>query len=191
MSETHNTEYGNYWINHATKEWYEEIYNKVIYIHENFKEWLKGKNIKSVCEVGAGTGNYSEFFNNIEYTGIDLCPLLRTDNPKHRVIIGNVMDVNSDREYELVFSHSVIDHVPNPEEFIEKCLSLSKKYVYITAYIGYFPDKDEHDIIWNNNSSCYFNWLSIRKIRLFLDQKNLKYNINNLDGKSTVVIIEK
>ena len=77
-------------------------------------------------------------------------------------------------------------------------INLSKKYVYITAYRGWFPKLKKHQYSWSDDRKCYYNNLSIREISKLLKKiKNIKFFIDPLNTikkditKETKIIIIK
>ncbi|MGI0010825.1 MAG: hypothetical protein ACREAE_05445, partial [Nitrosopumilaceae archaeon] len=58
--------------------------------------------------------------------------------------------------------------------FLSKVVKLSRKYAYINAYRGYFPNLTKHKRIWFENDSCYYNDLSIPQLKDTLLKNGLK-----------------
>ena len=82
--------------------------------------------------------------------------------------------------------------------YIIKMINLSKKYVYITAYRGWFPKLDEHQYSWSDDHKCCYNNLSVKEITKLLKRiKKIKFFINPLNTnrkditKETKIIIIK
>ena len=69
--------YGNQDWMKADYQWYDKIHDSNYLLHQNFMEYFSKikSNIKTVLEVGCGTGVYpireNEMFRGLEYTGID------------------------------------------------------------------------------------------------------------------------
>jgi len=164
-------------------EWYEWTHNNVLQIHDGFMAWTKDKMIGSVLEVGCGKYRYyHQMFGGIDYIGmdksedaIDYCEknYFVTGKP-HFWMTGDVLELEP-MEIDLVFSHAVIDHSPDPELFIRKCIESANKYVYIMAYRGFFQDINEHKIERSEDGFYYVD-LSVKRIEqlltgLLLDKK--------------------
>jgi len=168
--------YGKLWNEQIDNQWYLKIHNSNYLLHENFKNFLSSKNdIRSVLEIGCGFGVYpinnKEFFNGIKYTGIDISvPAIEycKKNSSFEFICADIIKLDFDRKFDLVFSHAVIDHVYNIDAFVTKILKFTRKYAYINSYRGYFPKLNEHRMTWDGNYGCYFNDLSIPKLNSLL-----------------------
>ncbi len=73
------TSYGEIWKEQSGNEevdFYNILYKNRPLLHKNFVDFIKNRNdIKSVLEVGCGTGIYpikfKDLFTNMKYTGID------------------------------------------------------------------------------------------------------------------------
>ena len=101
-----------------------------------------------------------------------------------------------------MFSHALIDHVYDVDLFIEKIVQSSKRFAYITAYRGYFPDLEKHVMRRNNLEGSYYNDISIKKITKKLTEMGLQereYSFNSIkvadegrdDDWQTIIKIEK
>ena len=77
-------------------------------------------------------------------------------------------------KFDLVFSHAVIDHVYDINQFVSKIIDATEKYAYINSYRGYFPKLKNHKMKWDGHDACYFNDISISEIKNLLLQKGLE-----------------
>ena len=88
------------------------------------------------------------------------------------------------------------------DEFVAKIVNLTKKYAYITAYRGFFPDLKKHKMNWNDEDGSYYNDFSIIQINKKFKEVGLnenEFNIRslNVDNKNnnldyqTIIEIEK
>jgi SAM-dependent methyltransferase len=209
------TKYGKDWQN-VDSNFYNRIYNYRPLLHKNFIEYLESKNnIKTVLEIGCGAGTYpielKHLFKGKEYVGIDIGKPSIEYCKKHssfNFICGDVINMEFESKFDLVFSHSVIDHVYDIEKFLDKILKITKKFAYISAYRGYFPELKEHRMTWNNEGGVYFNDLSLQQLNTFFIDKGLsdkefkirkqedgtELNQNHsigLDGYETVIEIDR
>lgn len=209
------TEYGEGWQK-VDLEFYNRIYNYRPLLHQDFIKYLKSKNnIKTVLEVGCGAGTYpiefKDLFEDKKYVGIDIGKPSIEYCKKHssfKFICGDLINLDCNSKFDLVFSHAVIDHVYDIDKFLDKILSCTKKFAYISAYRGYFPNLKEHKMTWSNEKGCYYNDLSVEQLKNFLKSKgvyeneykirkqadgtelNQKHSIG-LDGYETVIEINK
>ena len=101
-----------------------------------------------------------------------------------------------------MFSHALIDHVYDVDLFIEKIVQSSKRFAYITAYRGYFPDLENHVMRRNNLEGSYYNDISIKQLSKKLAEMGLQereYSFNSIkvdnvgqdDDWQTIIKIEK
>ena len=179
------SDYGNTDWKKASFEWYEGIHDENTKLHENFIEFLeaKRKSIQTVLEVGCGTGvypiKYSKLFNDLEYTGIDFSETnieYCKNNSTSNFISGDFIKMDVKQEYDLVYSHAVVDHVYDIDVFIMNLVKSCKKFAYINAYRGFFPDLEKHEMKWRDDDNCYYNKISIKQIKKLLIENQLPEN---------------
>ena len=177
--------YGNTDWKKASFEWYEGIHDENTKLHENFIEFLeaKRKSIQTVLEVGCGTGvypiKYRKLFNDLEYTGIDFSETnieYCKNNSTFNFISGDFIKMKVEQEYDLVYSHAVVDHVYDIDGFIMNLVRSCKKFAYINAYRGFFPDLEKHEMKWRDDDNCYYNKISIKQIKKLLIENQLPEN---------------
>ena len=207
--------YGKCWQN-IDSNFYNRIFGYRPLLHKNFIEYLESKNnVKTVLEIGCGSGTYPiesrHLFEGKKYVGLDIGKPSIEYCKKHssfEFICGDLIDIDLDSKFDLVFSHAVIDHVYDIEKFLDKILKITNKFAYISAYRGYFPNLKEHVMTWNNEDGCYYNDLSIEQLNKFFKSKGLsdkefkirkqedgvelnqEYSIG-LDGNETVIEINR
>lgn len=165
--------YGNKEWEKADTRWYNDIHNQNTELHNNFVEYVQSKDdIKTILEIGCGTGVYpiqhTDLFDNKEYTGIDFSkPNIEfcKKNSSFEFIQGDFLKMNMDKKYDLVYSHAVIDHIYDIDEFLQRIVKSCGKYAYVNAYRGFFPDLNDHKMNWRDNDGCYYNDLSVKKIK--------------------------
>ena len=97
-------------------------------IRDVIKEYVEDRD---VIEIGCGIGIDAHRYNPEQYTGVDISPELinvaKTNNPEHRFICGNFIDMPI-RRYNVSFTKSVLEHTPNEDVFIsivDKMISIS------------------------------------------------------------------
>ena len=178
------TTYGEFWQekkDSGITEFYDALYEDRPLLHENFVNFVKSKgDIKTVLEVGCGSGVYpikfKEMFSNMSYTGLDFsesCIDYCKQNSDFEFIAGDFIKMDLSGKYDLVFSHAVIDHVYDPDLFLEKIVKATEKYAYVSAYRGYFPELKEHKMKWINRLACYHNSLSVNQLKKVLTKCGL------------------
>jgi ubiquinone/menaquinone biosynthesis C-methylase UbiE len=178
------SQYGNKQWEKADETWYSEIHNQNTELHKNFQNYLKSKNdVTTILEVGCGTGVYpiqqKDLFGEKKYTGLDFSkPNIEfcKERSDFEFIQGDFIKMNLDRKFDLVYSHAVIDHVYDIDEFLRKIIKLCKKYAYVNAYRGYFPEINEHIMHWRDDDNCYYNDLSVKKSKKILLESGLTEN---------------
>ncbi len=199
--------YGVFWQDKGD-EFYETLYGWVPKIHDCFREWYAARSdIASILEVGCGTSLYGRtFFQGWSYHGTDISESAieiarsRDTDERHSYSAADFIADESygDRRFNLVFSQPVVDHVYDIDKFIEKCVALSDRYVWIAAYLGYNPRLKSHKMIWKPKLTCYMNKLSVPQVRSLLDRLGVRYWIDALPfedrGKrstATIIRVEK
>jgi len=172
--------YGKRWPE-QTVEWYKKIHDENYLIHDHFKKFLKSKNnIKTILEIGCGKGIYpinnNDLFVDLDYTGIDISPSaidFCNNNSDFSFHCGDFIKMNLNDKFDLVYTHAVVDHVYDIDEFISKVVDTTKHYAYINSYRGFFPKLDSHEMKWDGYEGCYFNNISIRQIKDLFSKKGL------------------
>jgi len=181
-----NKSYGKTWQEKDGDEqvkWYDKMHKSHEVQHEDFLKFLKIKEPETVLEVGCGTGYYptklKELFSEIKYTGTDISETAIKqckENSSFEFMAGDFLKIDFSKKFDLVFSHAVVDHVYDMDSFILKIINLSKKYSYITAYRGFFPELKKHKINWNNEDGSYYNDLSIPQIKKIFKENGIDEN---------------
>lgn len=172
--------YGKFWQNHdGGLEWYTWMYETRIEQHLCFQEWFKYINsvekVNSVAEFGCGLAvGYADFFKDIRYVGLDMaessiswCQQNRK-NKKHEYIITDFIANPVDEKFDVVFSQGTIDNSYNIEGFLQAAINASQRWIYITAYRGFFPELEKHVYTLNEDQGCFYNDLSPLRIYEFL-----------------------
>jgi SAM-dependent methyltransferase len=199
--------YGNIDWKKANFKWYERIHDENIQLHANFIDFLDIKRdlVETILEVGCGTGvypiKYGKLFNGLKYTGIDFSQTnieYCKKNSTFNFISGDFIKMDVKQEYDLVFSHAVVDHVYDIDAFVMNLVKSCKKFAYINAYRGFFPDLVEHEMKWREDDNCYYNKISVKQIeRLLLNNEITKnqFKIRSQDNgdidKQLVIEIDK
>jgi len=208
-----NSSYGKTWQEKEGGEqidWYNRMHESHKIQHQDFVRYIKTRNnLETALEVGCGTGVYpiklKELFANIKYTGTDISETAIKQckkNSPFEFFAADFIKLNISRKFDCVFSHAVVDHVYDMDEFVTKIVNSTKKYAYITAYRGFFPDLKKHKMNWNDADGSYYNDFSIIQIKKKFKEIGLnenEFNVrslkvdnknNNLDYQ-TIIEIEK
>jgi len=174
--------YGNQDWKKANNKWYEGIHDSNYLLHENFIKYFNKIRpmINSVLEVGCGTGIYpirhKEMFKELNYCGIDFSKTnieYCKNNSEFDFIDGDFIKMDVKSQFDLVFSHAVIDHVYDIDSFMTNLIKSCKKFAYINSYRGYFPNLEKHEMNWQDDDNCYYNNISIKQIKNVLYKNGL------------------
>jgi len=173
--------YGEWWNTNAKEvSWYQEIHDARAPIHEAFIRWIRehdtaSEPIRSVLEIGCGRGvRYPELFADRRYFGYDISrkeiEWCRTNrhNPHHDYLFGDFIAERLTETFDLVFAHAVIDHVYDIDAFVRASVEASQRWVYLTAYRGWFPDLVTHRYTWSESDTCFYNDVSPTQIATLL-----------------------
>jgi len=204
--------YGKIWqkkFGYEQVQWYEKMHDSCLRMHDDFKKFLAEKSPSTVLEVGCGAGYYprnlKELFTNMEYTGTDISETaikFCKSKSAFNFICTDFLKNNLNKKFDLVFSHALIDHVYDVDLLIEKIIQSSKRFAYVTAYRGYFPDLERHVMRRNNLEGSYYNDISIKQISKKLADMGLQeqeYSFDSIkvadegrdDDWQTIIKIEK
>lgn len=144
-------------------EWFRWTHNQHERIHRQFCRWVSERRpeIYAVLEIGCGKHDfYHHFFAGMSYVGMDIsgqvidyCRDNHARIPSHIWSPADFLEAKFlSYRYDLVFSHAVIDHSPDPDAFVRKCVTLANRWVYIKTYRGYFEDLPKHKIEQSSNA---------------------------------------
>jgi hypothetical protein len=172
-------DYGEYWRKDTDLAFYQYIFKDREPQHRAFMDWVKERDeaIETVCEVGCGRGvGYAEFFADKNYTGIDIsmdniewCRQYYK-NRQHNWICSDLIKEPPSEKFDLVFCQGTIENVYDMDALVARMAECCKKFLYITAFKGYFPELKEHVYRWNNTYKHYDNMLSLLHIRRMLER---------------------
>ena len=160
--------------------WYDWMFQTRLRVHRHFVDWVNSKQDrelapKSVLEVGCGRGVFfPHFFSDRAYTGLEFSKRntqwLEENRvwPGHTYEQGDIAEWASGEKYDLVFSSGTIDNVPDMDAFLAGMVRASKRWIYLTAYRGWFPDLQNHTITWQEETGAYYNDISPTRVRELL-----------------------
>ncbi len=164
---------------------YEDQYHRMFYSKplcvKDFLNFFKSKkNIKTVLEVGCSVGmfprTFHDMYENMEYTGMDISPKcieICKSNIESEFLCGDFIKFEPEKKFDLVYSFDVIDHVYDVDGFISNIIDTTKKYAYVNAYRGFYPNLKNHKTEFRDNEGIYMNDISIEQIKNTLFKKGL------------------
>lgn len=164
--------FGAFWKTHSGGHgWYTWMYNHRILQHNAFQKWFQFirsiETIESVADFGCGTCvGYADFFKDVRFVGVDLAQNVvdwcreNYHNPKHEFRAEEVIEAHPEKEFDLVFSQGTIDNVYDMNGFLQAAVLASRKWVYLTAYRGFFPDLEKHRYEFSPTEGVYYNDIS-------------------------------
>ncbi|MBU0706724.1 class I SAM-dependent methyltransferase [Patescibacteria group bacterium] len=178
MHDAREQEYGRWWNeNGLDVSWYRHaLFEPRRAIHEAFVAWTEAHGpFSRVLEVGCGCAFfYPEVFSEAQYMGVDISAKeigwSRGNDPRghHTYLCGDItkmVGVDIEPEgFDLVFSHAVVDHVPDVDLFLQACVRASRGRVYLTSYRGWFPELATHRQCWSPAHTCFYNDLSPSRV---------------------------
>lgn len=164
--------YGSVWQRHTGGlDWYTWMYEGRKDQHQAFQAWVQAMSrvepIDSVLEFGCGLAvGYGEFFEGRRYVGADLsakeiawCRENRA-RPRHDFVECDFITHDFGERFDLVFSQGTIDNTYDMDAFLRAAARASRRWVYVTAYRGYFAGLDAHRYDASEAEGCYYNDLS-------------------------------
>jgi SAM-dependent methyltransferase len=172
--------YGAFWKEHdGGLDWYTWMYNSRIDQHQCFQQWFQYVNhlepVQSVLEFGCGFAvGYADFFKDIHYIGTDIAETAITwckknrQNKKHHYYAVDFITEKFEEKFDVVFSQGTIDNTYDINGFIKSAMTASRRWIYVTAYRGFFPDLQEHRYSWNEKQGCYYNDISPSQVYTLL-----------------------
>jgi|GEM_PF-1718817 len=156
------------------------VYNEIKQICEGYK---KEKEFVTVLDCGCGIGNGAIILSNdsrLKITGIDM-DKEATDFASQINLYDNVTFLNeslsqhieNDKKnfYDIVICSEAMEHVDDPEVFMEELISLVKPDGLLIMVL---PDARFHGIEYNSDHIT--NWTE-SKIRMFFSKRFLKYDL--------------
>ncbi|MBX2869833.1 MAG: class I SAM-dependent methyltransferase [Acidiferrobacterales bacterium] len=177
------TNYGTIWD--ETKDldsWYMWMFNGRINVHNVFFQWFEEKSLEysmqEIADFGSGIGyEYSQYFSNRTYHGYDIAKHVvewanrKNTNSNHHFYCTDYICEDIDRKYDLVISSGTIDNCYDIDQYLDAMVRVSRRWIYLTSYSGWFPELESHNYSFNAEQNCFYNKLSPRKVKDLL--KNL------------------
>jgi len=180
---TFGISYGETWQGRDNK-FYQRLHHDGLIEHKKFLAYLKPKkDVKTVLEIGCGSGvypiKYKNIFEKFDYTGIDISKSaikFCQENSDFNFICGDFQKMELEDKYDLIFSQGVIHHVYNINAFLSKIVEISKKYAYILSSLGYSNELEDHKMEWSEKQAIYNSILSSKQVTSTLIECGLKEN---------------
>ncbi|MCH8149845.1 MAG: class I SAM-dependent methyltransferase [Planctomycetes bacterium] len=119
---------------------------------------------------------YADFFKDIRYVGVDIAPQLidwcksHRKNPRHDYWADDFIVKPPREKFDLVFSQGTIDNTHDMDALLRAAVAASNRWVYVTAYRGFFPELREHRITWCEEQGVFYNDLSPLQAQQTLEQ---------------------
>lgn len=173
--------YGEWWEStECDCAWYDSIHYERLDVHTAFMSWVIAHTAPgiNVLDVGCGmNGLYARFFKSCSYEGCDISSKAIDHcnaNYRGRFWCTDITELPAAKTFDLVFSHAVIDHVPDIDAFLRALVGQCSKHLYITAYRGWSPDLADHRYEWAEGSKCFMNNVSPDRARRTLLEAGAK-----------------
>jgi hypothetical protein len=171
-------EFGEFWKGHGGDiDWYRWMYNSRRAMHEDLIAWVArrdqaGDRIETIADFGCGLGvGYSDAFGDKRYIGIDIddanvqwCRVNRAHSG-HEYHCRDFISTPLTEPADLVFSSGTIDNVYDVDACLGSMVASSRRWIHLTCYRGWFPDRDEHAYNWNEEHACFYTDVSASRIR--------------------------
>ena len=181
-------------------EYFSKIFDTIPKIHSDLINFINSNDdIKTILEIGCGTANFSAKFPKIledkDYTGLDISEnniKFCKETYKHNFICADFLKIELEKNFDLIFTEAVVDHVYDIDLFIEKVVKTTKKYAYIHSYRGFFPELEKHEMDWRDDDGIYYNKLSVKQIKntlikCGLDESEFKIRPQQASNKKEIM----
>ncbi|MEM3382528.1 MAG: class I SAM-dependent methyltransferase [Nitrososphaerales archaeon] len=131
-------------------------------------KYVDYENLRNVLEVGCGSGVHKNDFNN--YVGVDISiTALEKAKPANLVLASADNLPFKNCSFELVISFNLIEHLYNPERFLDESLRVCKRQ-------GFVVISSPHLLKRKLISNLFNNFLMYLKMRVLKE----KYRLNIL-----------
>jgi hypothetical protein len=168
--------YGSYWrAKQDFVAWYTWMHNGRIEQHRCFQQWFSAidrlEHVDSVLELGSAISvAYAEFFADRRYVGADLAEHLiawchaNRVRPRHDYVACDFIEHDFAEKFDVVFSQGTIDNTYDMDGFLQAMVRASRRWIYATAYRGFFADMVEHKTLWCEEHGCFYNDISPKRV---------------------------
>ena len=169
--------YAQWWECAAcTPEWYARIHQERAVVHGLFLTRVGAieneVDVSSVLEVGGGMNTCYPFrFQKYRYVGCDISKRATNWNKANlpgEFWCGDVTEMKVAEKFDLVFSHAVVDHVPDIPRFLLSLSRWASRVLMVTSYSGWFVDLSDHQYTWSDSQQCFYNKMAPELARVLL-----------------------
>lgn len=173
--------FGLWWrSNGGDADFYKWMYVSREKIHRGFLAWLASiemhdRPINTIADYGCGLSiGYVDSFASRRYFGIDISDSnidwcrRHYVNSNHTYITMDFVNDDLTEPTDLVFSMGTVDNAYDMDAFLTAMVRNSTRWIYVTAYRGWFPDLTEHRYQWNSDHQCFYNDISPHRVRRML-----------------------
>ncbi|MDD3284538.1 MAG: class I SAM-dependent methyltransferase [Patescibacteria group bacterium] len=118
-------------------------------LDKQIKKILNNKVSVKILDLGCGTGDYIKTFEkyNIDYTGLDLSDYaiekLKQKYKSYKFICDDLLKIEGNSKYDLIFMSEVLEHIENENLFLEKIYTLLNNNGILILSVPYDPK------LWN------------------------------------------
>jgi len=164
--------YGRYWSKTKYKnrdfiEWYKWMYQSRLKINEEFINWVRSHDVKSIADFGCGIGiGFESAFKDREYIGVDIsqrnidwCNQTYT-NPKHKYLYMDFIQEDLPQKAEVSVCNGTLENVWNINSALESMVRNSSKWIYASCFMGYHPNLESHQYNWVPDKKVYSSLVS-------------------------------
>jgi len=168
---------------------------KKVLLNKEFTRITKALDVEEFLDVGCGTGDFSELIHSKGYKIIAVDSALErpvfienTDIPYHRIDYDTYTINDFKARRTVVILRHVLDHIKDPNNFIEKMLDYGALGFYIVV-----PDTDCMKMRIFRSYNCYIDpprhiWhFNKGSLKIFFDRLNLKIVEFGYDTIPTIV----
>lgn len=148
---------------------------------------IKYHDIKSVLDIGAGTGRVALFLKEhvkeIQITSIEPVEALRTiairnGLSKAEILDGNIYHLDfDDGSFDLVCAFGVFHHLDNPTKAVREMMRISKKSLFISDSNNFGQGRR-----LNRNIKQTLGCLKLWKFSIYIKTLGKRYSITEGDG---------
>ena len=118
---------------------------------------------ETVLDIGSGAGEHANILHNYgkKVTALDLGSSVyakeKSEITYYDFINGNFYNLDAEKKYDCIWASHVLEHQPNPGEFIQKCISLLNQNGILAITVPPLKDEIEggHLSLWNAGLLIY------------------------------------
>jgi len=173
--------YGTYWSKSKYKEknfveWYTWMYKSRLKINKDFINWVNDNDIDSIADFGCGIGiGFCKAFKDKEYIGIDISKRnidwckKNYKNPKHKYICMDFISDDLLQKVDVSVCNGTLENVWNINKALEGMVNNSKKWIYASCFMGWYPNLKSHKYSWVDKKNVYSSLVSPIESRTVLE----------------------